>query len=74
MRTIFSIYKGSRYLSRSILEPNFFSLAKRGILFYEGIEEPFLVQFFRLEDDFDFIEKEIDQDPVIHQAIKNTEA
>ena len=48
-----------------------FSLCQKGeSLFYEGVKEPFLVQFFRLEDDFDFIEKEIDQDPVIHQAIK----
>jgi N-glycosylase/DNA lyase len=48
-----------------------FSLYQRGgSLFYEGVEEPFLVQFFRLDDDLDSIEKEIDQDPFIHQAIK----
>jgi N-glycosylase/DNA lyase len=43
---------------------------RRGSLFYEGVEEPFLVKFFRLDDELDSIEKEIDQDPVIHQAIK----
>jgi N-glycosylase/DNA lyase len=48
-----------------------FSLWQKGkSLFYKGVEEPFLIQFFRLEDDFDSIEKRIDQDPVIHQAIK----
>jgi N-glycosylase/DNA lyase len=48
-----------------------FSLWQKGeSLFYEGVEESFLIRFFRLEDDFNSIEKEIDQDPVIHQAIK----
>jgi len=48
-----------------------FSLWQRGeFLFYEGVEEPFLIQFFRLNEDLDSIYKEIDQDPAIHQAIK----
>ncbi len=48
-----------------------FSISQRGeSLFYEGVEEPFLIQFFRLDEDLDFIYKEIDQDPIIHQAIK----
>lgn len=48
-----------------------FSLRQRGeFLFYEGVEEPFLIQFFRLNEDLDSIYKEIDQDPAIHQAIK----
>ena len=48
-----------------------FSLRQRGeFLFYEGIEEPFLIQFFRLDEDLDSIYKEIDHDPVIHQAIE----
>lgn len=48
-----------------------FSLWQRGeSLFYDGVEEPFLIQFFRLEEDLDSIYKEIDQDPIIHQAIK----
>jgi N-glycosylase/DNA lyase len=48
-----------------------FSISQRGgSLFYEGVEEPFLIQFFRLNEDLDFIYKEIDQDPFIHQAIK----
>ena len=48
-----------------------FALHQKGdILFYEGVEEPFLIDFFRLDDDLDSILKEIDRDPFIHQAIK----
>ena len=48
-----------------------FPIRQRGeYLFYEGVEEPFLIQFFRLDEDLDFIYKEIDQDSVIHQAIE----
>jgi len=48
-----------------------FPLWQKGeFLFYEGVEEAFLIQFFRMDEDLDFIYKEIDQDPVIHQAIK----
>ncbi len=48
-----------------------FSLWQKGdLLFYEGVEEPLLIHFFRLDEDFDSILKEIDQDPMIHQAIK----
>jgi N-glycosylase/DNA lyase len=48
-----------------------FSLWQKGkFLFYEGVEEPFLIQFFRLDEELDPIYKEIDQDPMIHQAIK----
>jgi N-glycosylase/DNA lyase len=48
-----------------------FSISQRGrSLFYEGVDEPFLIQFFRLDEDLDVIYKKIDQDPVIHQAIK----
>jgi len=43
---------------------------KGGFLFYEGVEESFLVQFFRLEDDIDSIYKGIDTDPIIHRAIE----
>ena len=46
---------------------------KGNILFYEGVEESFLRQFFRLDDDFDSILKEIDRDPIIHQAIQKYE-
>jgi N-glycosylase/DNA lyase len=49
----------------------FFSIRQRGeCFFYEGVEEPFLIQFFRLDEDLGSIYKEIDQDPVIHRAIK----
>ncbi len=48
------------------------SLYQKGeSLFYEGVEESFLIRFFRLDDDLDSILKEIDRDPVIHQAIQN---
>ncbi len=48
-----------------------FSLCQKGdILFYEGVEESFLVDFFRLEEDFESILEMIDCDPVIHQAIR----
>jgi len=47
-----------------------FSLHQRGnTLYYEGVEESFLASFLRMEDDFDSILKEIDQDAVINQAI-----
>ena len=48
-----------------------FPIRQRGkFLFYEGVEEPFLIKYFRMDEDLDLIYKEIDQDPVIHQAIK----
>ena len=40
------------------------------LLFYDGVEESFLRHFFRLEDDLEVILREIDCDPVIHQAIR----
>jgi len=48
-----------------------FSIRQAGeFLFFEGVDEPFVVRFFGLDDDLDFIYKEIDRDPVIHQAIE----
>src|SRR4030042_4695468 len=48
-----------------------FSLYQKGdSLFYEGVEESFLVDFFRLDEDLDSILKEIDRDPIVHQAIQ----
>lgn len=48
-----------------------FSLWQQGdVLFYEGVEEPFLAHFFRLDEDLDRILKEVDQDSIIHQAIQ----
>ena len=48
-----------------------FSFWQKGeFLFYEGVEEPFLIQFFRLDEGLDSIYKEIDRDSVIHQAIR----
>jgi len=48
-----------------------FSIRQTGeFLFYDGVEESFLIRFFRLDEDLDFIYKEIDRDPVIHQAIE----
>lgn len=48
-----------------------FSLRQKGqFLFYDGVEEPFVTQFFRLEEDLTFILKMIDQDSVIRKAIE----
>lgn len=48
-----------------------FSLTQKGdSLLYEGIEKEFLIQFLRLEDDLSYLLKEIDRDPIIHQAIE----
>jgi N-glycosylase/DNA lyase len=48
-----------------------FSLRQKGdFLFYEGVEESFLVDFFRLNEDLDSILKEIVRDPIVHQAVQ----
>ncbi len=48
-----------------------FSLWQKGdVLFYEGVEEDFVIHFFRLDEDLDPILKEIDRDPFIHRAIQ----
>jgi N-glycosylase/DNA lyase len=48
-----------------------FSLYQKGdFLFYEGVEESFLVDFFRMDEELDSILKEIDRDPIIHRAIE----
>ncbi len=48
-----------------------FPLWQRGeFLFYEGVDEHFLIRFFRLEDDLDSIYKGIDVDAIIHRAIE----
>lgn len=47
-----------------------FSLWQKGdSLFFEGVEDRFLVHFFRLDEDLAAIQKEIDLDPIVHQAI-----
>ncbi len=48
-----------------------FSLRQNGeFLFYEGVEESFLIQFFRLDEDLASMLKEINQDPVIRHGIE----
>jgi N-glycosylase/DNA lyase len=48
-----------------------FSLWQKGDdLFSEGVDESFLVHFFRLDESLDDVFKEIDRDPVIHEAIR----
>jgi len=48
-----------------------FSLWQKGdILFYDGVEEDFLVHFLRLDENLDSILKDIDRDPFIHRAIQ----
>ena len=57
------------YLVQSL--DRIFSVRQKGeFLFYEGVEEPFLIQFFRLGDDLDSIYKGIDADLIIHRAIE----
>jgi len=43
---------------------------KDRLLFYEGVDESFLIQFFRLDDDLDSIYEGINVDPIIHRAIE----
>jgi N-glycosylase/DNA lyase len=46
-----------------------FSLRQKGDgLFYEGVDESFLIRFFRLDESLEDVFKEIDRDPVIHEA------
>ena len=48
-----------------------FLLYQKGdILSYEGVEESFLIDFFRLDEELDSILEEIDRDPIIHRAIE----
>ena len=48
-----------------------FSLRQKGDhLFYEGVEEAFLTHFFRLDENFDSILKEIGRDPIVWQAVQ----
>jgi len=48
-----------------------FSLWQKGdSLFYEGVDERFLIQFFRLNEKLDLILKDVDRDPFVHQAIQ----
>ena len=48
-----------------------FSIGQRGdLLIYEGVEESFLIDFFRLDEKLGPILKEIDRDPIIHRAIQ----
>ncbi|MEW6374202.1 MAG: DNA glycosylase [Thermodesulfobacteriota bacterium] len=48
-----------------------FSIWQKGdFLFYEGVEESFLIDFFRLDEDLDSMLKEVERDPIIHQAIE----
>ncbi len=48
-----------------------FSLVQKGKdLFYDGVEESFLYQFLRLEENLEPILNQIDQDAVIHQALQ----
>ena len=60
---------GGTYIVQS--SGRIFTLWQRGeTLFAEGVEEPFLIRFFRLDEDLASILREIDRDPVIHQAIQ----
>jgi N-glycosylase/DNA lyase len=48
-----------------------FSLWQKGdVLLYEGVEEGFLIHFFRLDENLDSILKEVDRDSFVHRAIQ----
>jgi N-glycosylase/DNA lyase len=48
-----------------------FSLWQKGEdLLYEGVDQSFLIDFLRLDDDLDRIRKEIDRDPAVRRAIE----
>jgi N-glycosylase/DNA lyase len=42
---------------------------KRDEIVYDGVDDSFLIRFFRLDDPYDAILKEIDCDPIVHAAI-----
>jgi N-glycosylase/DNA lyase len=66
-------FRATKVLDTYIVQSSdrIFSLWQKGdFLFYEGIEESFLVDFFRLDEDLELILKKIDRDEVIHQAIQ----
>ena len=66
-------FRFTKILDTYILQSSdrIFSLRQGGdFLFYEGVEESFLVNFFRLDEDLDLIYNEIDRDPFIHAAIE----
>jgi len=47
-----------------------FTVRQRGdTLFYDGVDDGFLVYFFRLDEDLPAVSREIDRDPVIHRAL-----
>src|SRR4030067_563195 len=65
-------FRATKVLDAYIVQSSdrIFSLWQKGdLLFYEGIEESVLVDFFRLDEDLESILKGIDRDEVIHQAI-----
>ncbi len=43
---------------------------ERDLLIYDGVDESFLIHFFRLEEDVAAMLREVDRDPFIHQAIQ----
>jgi len=47
---------------------------KKDTLYYDGVEEEFLLRFLRLDEDLGAILKMIDRDPVIHSAIETYRA
>ncbi|MCX8116326.1 MAG: DNA-3-methyladenine glycosylase 2 family protein [Desulfobacterota bacterium] len=63
------VKNGEAYLIQA--SDQIFSIRQKGdLLYYEGVEESFLVHFFRLDEDRPSLLKEIDVDPLIRGAIK----
>jgi N-glycosylase/DNA lyase len=67
------VFRFTKVLDSYILQTSdrIFSLWQKGdFLFYDGVEESFLIHFFRLDEDLDSILMKVDRDPIIHQAIQ----
>ena len=66
-------FRATKVLDTYIVQSSdrIFSLWQKGdLLFYEGIEESVVIDFFRLDEDLESILKGIDRDEVIHRAIR----
>lgn len=60
---------GDSYIVQT-LDKIFYIEQRNDTLYFEGVEESFLFHFFRLEEDLDYILREIDRDNIIKKAIQ----
>ncbi len=67
------IFQFTKFMDTYVLQSanRIFSLRQeKNLLFYDGVEESFLRRFFRLDDDFDSILKDISRDPFVRKAVQ----